>query len=149
MSDAFVASVALKVATVLGLAIVTPMFVTHLVAFYRLGVFTHDEFGLRRTLFACCSLILIELSLAGALIFNDWRGDEARCYLVPSFAALAFVMAKQAQVVFLFSRARIVHLALRLHDRRLLWFRAGVIFTATLVWLVGFIGPSLYSIMGM
>ncbi|KAH9260916.1 hypothetical protein BASA81_000612 [Batrachochytrium salamandrivorans] len=104
MSDAFAASVLLKSAVVTGYALLVPILAMHLVALYRLG-WRQDPFHVRRF----CFLLLL-----AALI-----------------CALLYVMAKQVQVVFLFTRAKIVHVALHLHARRLVQFRWAVFLTAT------------------
>lgn len=130
MSEFETGVIALTVSLAIGFTVAAVLLSAHLITLFKLG-WHNDEFHIRKLLLLCTCLLLVADSTVSAMVFVDWRGREDQCHLLPSFAALFVIMVKQFQIIFLYTRAKVVHSALRLSDRRLVMLRWGIFSAAT------------------
>lgn len=147
-ADIEIALTFVKVTICIGLCIAVPVLFMHIASYLRYGR-GKDRFHIRKSLFACAALLCIELCITSAMMFMDWRGNDYGCHIIPSFAAFAFVLVKQAQFLFLYYRAKIVHAAMHLHSTRMIVIRWIVFASATGGVLVCFAWAQFVFIHGM
>jgi hypothetical protein len=128
---------AAKICTCFGLVVVGTILALHITSFFRFG-FSSDKFHVRKTLMAATCMVFVTAATVGSYWFFDWRSNEYGCYLVGSFATLMYIISKQFQLIFLFERAKVVHISLRLNSFRIKALRWLVFLGATIGVAVAF-----------
>jgi hypothetical protein len=128
-----------KIMMCIGLVVLGTLLALHLTSFLRFGLKPgSDKFHIKKTLTMATIVVFAFVSLVASAFFLDWRSNPDGCALAGSFISFLYACSKQTQIVFLFQRAKVVHLALNLNGPRIKAMRWAVFLTATLGVSVGF-----------
>ena len=115
------------------------LLLAHVVAFFETDYekTKSAESAMSQSLFASCLFYVVFVVLIlGNFAFN-WLADPQSCYFLETYVAIFYVLTKQSQNLFLFSRAKLVHDAMQLNSFGAILFRWTVWLMATVgVWIV-------------
>jgi hypothetical protein len=103
----------------------------HITSFFRFG-FSSDKFHVRKALMAATGMQFATVAMGASYWFVDWRVNQYGCYIGGSFGTLLYVLSKQMQLIFLFERAKVVHISLHLNSFRVKALRWLVFLGATI-----------------